>query len=508
MTIVLDGAHLDLDAVRAVAAGARVELGAAARANLERAAAALSRAAGAGATLYGINTGFGPFARTRIEPAQIEALQLNLIRSHSVGYGDPLPVPVVRAMLVLRAHSLARGYSGVGPPLVEALVALLNAGITPLVPEQGSVGASGDLAPLAHLGLALAGEGEVLLAGRRVEAAAAMQACGLQPHRFAAKEGLALINGTQYMTARGVLACDEARAVLAAAQVAAAMSTEALLGTAHAFDARAHALRPHAGQQAVAANLTALLRGSAIVASHADCDRVQDPYSERCTPQILGPSLDALRWIESTLAIECDAVTDNPLVFPEDATVISGGNFHGQPVALALDVLGIAVSEAASVAERRLFRLLYNDVQALPRCLARRPGVESGLMMLQYLAAALVSENRTLGHPATLDNVVTGGGVEDHNSLGSIAAARLPRILRNARGVVAAELLAAAEALDCHAPLAPAPATGAARDAVRVLVPRLEGDTVLAPLVERLAAPDALASIIAAAARTAGISLG
>ena len=500
-TIGIDGDHLSLDAVRAVAAGARVQVLPAARAKLERAAVALATAVARGDALYGINTGFGPFARTRIGADQIETLQVNLIRSHSVGYGDPLPVPVVRAMLVLRAQSLARGYSGVGPALVDALVALLQHDITPVVPEQGSVGASGDLAPLAHLGLALLGEGEVFRDGIRVPAAEALRAAGLQPHRLAMKEGLALINGTQYMTARGVLAAGEARVLLHAAQVAAAMSTEALLGTPRAFEARIHALRGHAGQRTVAANMERLLAGSAIVQSHAHCDRVQDPYSERCIPQVLGASLDALDHVESVLAVECNAVTDNPLVFPEDAAVISGGNFHGQPVAFVLDLLGIAVSEVASIAERRLFRLLYNDVPALPRCLARTPGVESGLMMVQYLAAALVSENRTLGHPAVLDNVVTGGGVEDHNSMGSIAAARLPRLLRNARGVIAAELLAAAEALDCHAPLTPSPATRAAHAAVRALVPRLEGDRPLAPLIERLASPDALAAVSGAASR-------
>jgi histidine ammonia-lyase len=428
-TILLDGRHLDRQAVCAVAAGARVTLDAGARANLTRAAAALATATSRGTALYGINTGFGPFARTRISGDEIDRLQVNLVRSHAVGYGDALPVPVVRAMLVLRAHSIARGYSGVGPALVEALVGLLNADVTPVVPEQGSVGASGDLAPLAHLGLTLLGEGEAFHGGVRMPAAAALERAGLAPHRFAMKEGLALINGTQYMTGRGVLAAAEARTLMAAAQVAAAMSIEALLGTPRAFDARLHALRPHPGQKAVAANLSALLANSAIVASHASCDRVQDAYSLRCTPQVLGASLDAMRYVESVLAIECDAVTDNPLVFPDAADVVSGGNFHGQPVALALDHLGVAVSEVASLAERRLFNLLYNDVAALPRCLARQPGVESGLMMVQYLAAALVSENRTLGHPAVLDNVVTGGGVEDHNSMGSIAAARLPRLL-------------------------------------------------------------------------------
>jgi histidine ammonia-lyase len=502
--VMLDGEHLSLAAVREVATGARVSLGPAARARLERAAAALERAVARGEALYGINTGFGPFARTRIAAHEIETLQANLLRSHAVGFGEPVPVAVVRAMLVLRAHSLARGYSGVGPPLVEALLALLNQDLTPVVPEYGSVGASGDLAPLAHLGLALLGEGDVFRGPDRVAAGVALRAAGLAPHRFAAKEGLALINGTQYMTARGILGAEEARALLAAAQVAAAMSVEALLGTPRAFDPRVHALRPHPGQAVVAANLTALLYGSEIVASHAGCDRVQDAYALRCTPQILGACLDAIGRVEAVLGIEADAVTDNPLIFPEDAAVISGGNFHGEPVAFGLDELGIAIAEVGSVSERRLFRLLYNDVERLPRCLAGRPGLESGLMLVQYLAAALSSENRTAGHPATLDNVVTGGGAEDHNSMGSIAAARLPRSLRNARGIVACELLAAAEAFDHHAPLRPAPATAAAQAAIRARVPRLQGDRVLAPDIELLAEPATQAAVVRAAESALG----
>jgi len=496
--VALNGEHLSLDDVRAVAAGVRVVLQPAARTNLMRAAGALERAVASGEALYGINTGFGPFARTRIAPHEIETLQVNLLRSHAVGFGDPLPVAVVRAMLILRAHSLARGYSGVGPPIVEALLALLNHDITPYVPEHGSVGASGDLAPLAHLGLALLGEGDVFHAGVRLPAAEAFRAAGLTPHRFAAKEGLALINGTQYMAARGILASSETAALVAIAQVAAAMSIEALLGTPRAFDPRLHALRPYPGQRAVAANLAALLVGSEIVASHAHCDRVQDAYALRCTPQIVGACLDVVRQVEGMLAIETDAVTDNPLIFPDDASVISGGNFHGEPVAFGLDQLGVAIAEVASVAERRLFRLLYNDVDRLPRCLAGRPGLESGLMLVQYLAAALTSENRTLGHPATLDNVVTGGGAEDHNSLGSIAAARLPRLLRNARAVIGCELLAAAEALDYHAPLHPAPATAAAHETIRAHVPRLTGDRVLAADIECLADPQVQAAILLA----------
>jgi histidine ammonia-lyase len=303
------------------------------------------------------------------------------------------------------------------------------------------------------------------------------------------------------------LAAAEGDLLLKVAQIAAAMSIEALLGSARPFDPRLHQVRAHPGQRAVAANLRALLAGSAIVASHEECDRVQDAYSLRCTPQVLGSTLDALLHVRSVLAIECDSVTDNPLVFPADGDVVSGGNFHGQPVALVLDYLGLAMSEVASLSERRLFRLLYNDVPALPRCLASRPGVESGLMMVQYLAAAVVSENRALGHPATLDNVVTGGGVEDHNSMGSVSAARLPRLLRNVRGVLAAELMAGAEALDHHAPLEPAPATDAARQAVRSFVARLAGDRPLAADLERLATPDALAAVLEATESVAGFRL-
>jgi histidine ammonia-lyase len=507
-TIRLDGVHLELAEVRAVAAGARVELAVAARTQLERAAKTLQEAVSGGSTFYGINTGFGPFARTRIEDSEIEQVQVNLIRSHAVGYGDPIPIPVVRAMLVLRAQSLARGYSGVGPAIVEALLALLNHDIVPVVPEKGSVGASGDLAPLAHVGLSLLGEGEVFWKGERVAAARAFGATGQRPHRFAMKEGLALINGTQYMTAFGVLGCDEAQLLLHAAQVAAAMSVEAMLGSVVAFDPALHGLRAHAGQRAVAQNLTALLADSEIVSSHRDCRRVQDAYSLRCTPQVLGASQDALRYVESVLEIEADAVTDNPLVLPEDGRVLSGGNFHGQPVALALDHLGLASAEIGSLAERRLFHLLYdNDVENLPRCLAPKPGVQSGFMMVQYLAAALVSENRSASHPATLDNVVTGGGVEDHNSMGSIAAARLPRVLGNVRCVLGAELLAAAQALEYHAPLRPAVATEAARGAVRRFVPRLEEDRVLAGDLETLARPQTLRAIVQAAEDACGAVL-
>ncbi len=499
-TVRLDGDHLALADVCAVAEGASVELAASAHARLQRAAATLREAVAGGAALYGINTGFGPFARTRIDSSEIEQVQVNLIRSHAVGYGDALPVPVVRAMLVLRAQSLARGYSGVGPELVQALVSLLNQDIVPRVPEKGSVGASGDLAPLAHIGLALLGEGEVFWKGERCSAEHAFEASGCKPHRFTMKEGLALINGTQYMTAFGVLASAETQLVLHAAQVAAAMSIEALLGSILAFEPQLHDARGHAGQRAVARNLRALLQGSEIVASHADCARVQDAYSLRCTPQVLGASQDALHYVQSVLQIEADAVTDNPLVFPDDGRVLSGGNFHGQPVALVLDHLSVAVAEIASLAERRLFHLLYdNDVEQLPRCLAPRPGVQSGMMMAQYLSAALVSENRTTCHAATLDNVVTGGGTEDHNSMGSIAAARLPRLLRNVRGVLAAELMSAAQALEFHAPLKRGCGTDAALQAVRRFVPRLEEDRVLAPDLETLAAPESLRTIVRAA---------
>jgi len=506
--ITLDGEHLPLDQVRAVAQGARVALSTDAVQRMLRARETLQQAVAGGKALYGVNTGFGPFARRRIEGDQIEALQVNLVRSHAVGYGPPIPVDVARAMLVLRAHSLSHGWSGVGPELAQALLDLLNHDITPIIPEMGSVGASGDLAPLAHVGLALLGEGDVFVGHERQPASDALQRCGLAPHRFRMKEGLALINGTQYMTAFGVLAAGEAQTVLHAATVAAAMSVEALLGTPVAFHAALHRMRRHVGQQAVAHNLRALLAGSAIVDSHRDCGAVQDAYSLRCTPQILGACQDALSHAVSVLQDEADAVTDNPLVVPETGEVVSGGNFHGEPVALVLDHLGVAICEIASVAERRLDKLLYNNsVEALPHCLTSNPGLESGLMIVQYLAAALVSENRSLAHPATLDNVVTGGGTEDHNSMGSIAALRLPRQLRNVRGVIAAELLAAAQALEFHAPLEPAAATRAALQAVRRHVPRTTSDRSHAADLERLSSPGVLHEIVAAVEGVLGAPL-
>jgi histidine ammonia-lyase len=348
----------------------------------------------------------------------------------------------------------------------------------------------------------------VFHAGQRKLAAAALQASGLQPHRLRMKEGLALINGTQYMTAFGVLSVLEAQTVLHAATVVAAMSIEALLGTTAAFHPQLHRMRRHAGQQAVARNLRALLQGSSIVASHLDCQAVQDAYSLRCTPQILGACQDALSHVRGILQREADAVTDNPLVIPETGEVVSGGNFHGEPVALALDHLGLAVCEIGSVAERRLYNLLYNnDVEALPHCLTRNPGLESGLMIVQYLAASLVSENRSLSHPATLDNVVTGGGAEDHNSMGSIAALRLPRQLRNVRGVVAAELLAASQALDFHAPLEPSPATAAALACVRRLVPHTDADRSHAADIEQLSQPAFLHDLVTAVEQVTGSAL-
>ena len=504
-TISLDGDHLSLQHVRQVAHGAPVVLSKAAQANMLAARQALQGAVASGKALYGVNTGFGPFARQRIEDSQIEDLQVNLIRSHAVGFGDPIAIPVARAMLVLRAHSLSHGWSGVGPELAQALVDLLNHDIVPVIPEMGSVGASGDLAPLAHVGLALLGEGDVFHAGQRKPAAVALQASGLQPHRLRMKEGLALINGTQYMTAFGVLAVLEAQLVLHAATIVAAMSIEALLGTTAAFHPQLHRVRRHAGQQAVAHNLRLLLQNSSIVASHRDCQAVQDAYSLRCTPQILGACQDALSHVHRVLQDEADAVTDNPLVIPESGEVVSGGNFHGEPVALVLDHLGLAVCEIGSVAERRLYNLLYNnDVQALPHCLTRNPGLESGLMIVQYLAASLVSENRSMSHPATLDNVVTGGGAEDHNSMGSIAALRLPRQLRNVRGVVAAELLAASQALEFHVPLQPGPATAAALACVRRLVARTDADRSHADDIERLSQPAFLQEMLTSVQQVTG----
>ncbi len=458
------------------------------------------------AVVYGVTTGFGRFATTRVSAADAEALQRNLLRSHAVGVGQPLAPELVRAMLLLRAHSLALGASGVRPELIEALLALLDRGVVPEVPAKGSVGASGDLAPLAHMALPLIGEGFAYVAGERLPGAAALERAGLRPLTLQAKEGLALINGTQYMAAHLLLGLHRARAVADAADVAAAMTVEALMGSHRPFSATVTRLRPHPGAGLVAARMRALLAGSEIEPAHADCGRVQDAYSLRAVPQVHGATRDALAHVSAVLDVELNAVTDNPLVLPDEREVVSAGNFHGQPLALVADYAAIAVAELASVSERRVEQLVNPALSGLPAFLTREGGLNSGLMVAQYTAAALVSENKVLAHPASVDTIPTSANQEDHVSMGAHAARKLLEVVDNAATVVAVELMAAAQALDLRAPLRPGVGAAAAHARVRELVPPLEGDRFLAPDVAALKAAVLDGSVAAAAAVAAGLA--
>ena len=490
--MVLDGQSLTLaDLVRVARGGAPAALGPRARRAIARSRALVERALRSDTPTYGINTGFGAMARVAIPPAERRALQLNLLRSHAAGVGEPLPADVVRAVILLRANSLAAGLSGVRVETVAGLLALLRRNVVPVVPAQGSVGASGDLAPLAHLALVLVGEGQAWVGGRRMRGDAALRAARLRPLRLQAKEGLALVNGTQIMTAIGLLALADAIAVLGAAEVAAAMSIEALMGSHAPFDLRLAAARPHPGHLRVARRMRRLLRPSAINRSHKDCDRVQDAYSLRCVPQVLGASWDALAHAGQVLAIEMNSVTDNPLCFPgtrRSEGIVSGGNFHGQPVALALDYLAIAMAEAGSISERRTFKLLDTSRSGLPPFLTRHAGTHSGLMVTQYTAAALVSENKILCHPASVDSIPTCADTEDHVSMGPIAARKAAAVVANVARVVAIELIAGAEALEFHRPLTAGPGVEAAHAQVRSVVRRLDRDRELAPAIEAVAA--------------------
>jgi histidine ammonia-lyase len=417
----------------------------------------VDRAIASGQTIYGINTGFGKLANVRIPPDQLDQLQTNLLRSHAAGVGRPLPGPVVRAVMLLRANVLLRPTSGVRPELVDALVAMLNARVIPVVPEQGSVGASGDLAPLSHIGLALMGEGMVFAPGGALTPAAeGLSTAGLLPYRFAPKEGLAFINGTQAQTAILALLVHDANVLWRTAVGAAAMSLEALRGTPSPLDPRIHAARPHPGQIRAATLMRALLELSEIRESHRENDpRVQDAYSLRCAPQVLGAVADAIRFAEETVVVELNASTDNPLVF-ENGDVISGGNFHGQPVAQALDILALTLTSLQAIAERRVERLVNPDLsQGLPAFLTPDPGLSSGLMMVQITAASLVAESRALSTPASIGSIPTDANQEDFVPMGMAAAFKAERILVNAQRVVAAELLCAAQGLEFLKPLAP-----------------------------------------------------
>jgi histidine ammonia-lyase len=472
---------LTLDVIADVAHSRRkVELSDGARARMHAAREVvdhIQRGGDEAPAVYGVNTGFGFLADVRISAEAIRDLQRNLIRSHAAGVGAPLRVEVVRAMLLLRAQVLALGYSGVRAEVCQLLVDMLERGVHPRVPEKGSVGASGDLAPLAHLALVVMGEGEAIVDGRVVPGGRALADAGLEPIVFEAKEGISLVNGTQCMLAIGALALVEAEDAARLADVIGALTLEALKGTPRAFDPRIAAVRPHPGQAQSARNLRRLLDGSEIVASHKNCGKVQDAYSLRCMPQVHGATRDALAYARQVLEREAQSATDNPLVFADDNELVSGGNFHGQPVALALDFAGIAAAELANISERRIEQLVNPHLSSgLPPFLSEHSGLNSGYMMAQVSAAALVSENKILAHPASVDSIPSSAGREDHVSMGVHAADKLGRIVDNVRHVLAIEFLCAAQGVDLRAPLKPNDALSAALHAVRARVPRLEAD--------------------------------
>jgi histidine ammonia-lyase len=475
------------DVERAAREPTEVRLSAAAREKVIASRKVVEQAVRDGKAVYGVTTGFGELKDKRISPEDVRKLQVNLLRSHRAGVGPVAPPGVVRAMLLLRAASLAHGYSGCRTDVIEALLALLARDVTPVVPLEGSVGASGDLAPLAHMAAVLTGEGEAWLGDKRMPAALALRGAGLQPLELEAKEGLALINGTQLSTAIASLACVGAGRVWESAMAAAALSTEVLLGSIQPAREDVQALRPYPGALEAARRTRAYSEGSALVESHADCGRVQDAYSLRCVPQVMGASWDALDHIGRQLEIEINSVNDNPLVFAATGEVISAGLFHAQPVALAADYLKIAVAEIASLSERRIDRLLDARVSGLPPVLAADPGLESGYMMAQYTAAALVSENKVLCHPASVDSIPTGSGLEDHVSMAPIAARHAREVVDNAARVVALELLCACRALEFRRPLTAGAGSERLYGAVRRLVPAPDGDRPISESCETVA---------------------
>jgi histidine ammonia-lyase len=485
----LDGQRLTLQQIDAVARGkTQVALAASARTRAEEARRVVERIVAEGRTVYGVNTGFGKLSDVHIDPARLRDLQLNLVRSHSCGLGPALSEGEARALVLLRANVLARGYSGCRAALIEALVALLERGVTPVIPEKGSVGASGDLAPLAHLALALIGEGEAFFREERLPSAEALRRAGLEPVQLEVKEGLALLNGTQAMAAVGALALRRAQRVAHLADVAGAMTLEALRGTPVPFDERIHLARPHPGQIEVAAHLRELLRDSAIRQSHLDNDpRVQDAYSLRCMPQVHGAVRGALAHAREIVEIETGSATDNPLVFSDTGELLSGGNFHGAPLALAFDYAAMAVTNLMSISERRIDRLVNPDANDdLPPFLTSQPGMSSGFMMMQVTAVALLNEAKVLAHPASIDNVPTDGGKEDHVSMGMTAATKLRSIVDNAELITAIELITAAEGLEYRAPLQPGRGVRQAYEIVRGHVSRLTKDRPLAPDIEKV----------------------
>jgi histidine ammonia-lyase len=487
MIVSIDGESLTIeDVVQVARFGKKVEISVPAIEQIKKSRDVIENAIKEGRTVYGVNTGFGDLASVSIGPEDLAKLQVNLIRSHSAGVGQPFSIEVVRGMMLLRANALAKGYSGIRFETLTTLIGMLNAGVTPVVPQKGSVGSSGDLAPLAHMVLVLIGEGEAFYSGERMDGLKAMKKAGLTPVSLQAKEGVAFINGTQPMTSVGALVVYDAMNTVKDAMIAASLSLEALRGTRAALDKRIHDIRAHEGQTDVATAMRALLLDSEINQSHTECGKVQDAYSLRCAPQVIGASLDAIRYVQSVIETEINSATDNPLIFTDDGSVVSGGNFHGQPIALAMDFLGIALSELANISERRVNRLVNSHLSGLPAFLTTEGGLESGMMIAQYTAAALVSENKVLAHPASVDSIPTSADQEDHVSMGTIAARKASCILGNVKNVIAIEYMCATQGIDLLAPLKASKPLETAKSAIRRSVPMLEDDRVLSSDIEKI----------------------
>jgi histidine ammonia-lyase len=502
--IAIDGEHLTLESLYSIVFdGTEAEIPASARERMNASRSVIEKLVEAGTAVYGVNTGFGKMASTRISRDEIQQLQLNLVRSHACGVGAPLSEPAVRAMLALRANAIAKGFSGVRPIVAETLVAMLNRSVHPVIPSQGSVGASGDLAPLAHLAQVAIGEGRAIYKGRGMSGAQAMLAAEIAPLVLEAKEGLALLNGTQGMLALSALALRESEIAADTADVAAALSLDALRGSPVAFDARIAAVRPHAGHAVTARNIERLNRGSEIRESHRSPEkdpRVQDPYSLRCAPQVHGAVRDALSQVRATLAIELNSATDNPLVFAaadDGGEVISGGNFHGQPLAMAADQMAVALATLGGISERRIEQMTNPQTSQLPAFLVRHAGLNSGFMILQVTAAALASELKPLASPHAVDSIPTSANQEDYVSMGMSGARRLEPILANLKNILAIELLAACQGIDLLSPLKTGPETRKAYDIVRGLSAAVDADRSLAPDIEAVAREVATGSFAA-----------
>jgi histidine ammonia-lyase len=503
--ISITGSSLKLKDLAAIAAGtATLTLAAGARRRMVKAAKLIQKLVVSGKTVYGVTTGFGRLAQVRVSPEDGKKLQVNLLRSHACGVGDPLPPEEVRLVLALRANTLAAGHSGTRPEVVDALLALVNRDVLPVVPEQGSVGASGDLAPLSHVGLVLIGEGKATVKGKVVGGRAALKAARLEPLKLEVKEGLSLINGTQVSTAIAAHAAIRANTLLRTADVVAAMTLEAMKGSVHPFAKRVADLRKHPGHALVSANVRKLMKGSGILESHTDCDKVQDAYSLRCVPQVHGTARDALAYVSNVLAIELNAVTDNPLLYPDQGDVVSAGNFHAEPVAVAADHLSLAITILGTMSERRTEQMVNPDTSGHPAFLSPHSGLHSGFMMAQVTAAALASENKTLAHPASADTIPTGASREDHVSMGPHAARKARQALANTEHIVAIEALCAAQGLDLLKPLTPGKGVAAAYRALRRVVPMLDVDRELAPDLVAAAAALRAGKLLAAAEKACG----